>query len=405
MKQTIIQYYKEHQIPIMQQDLNDKNLGIYYGREMETGEPIFLNRVLSSSPTGFVSGFPGTGIALAVKQELLNVLLSSDDEVFILDLHGDFCSLANEIGGEVVQIGGGFCNGVNPLSWYPSPWEEEFVLFKQDFLKTFIKGILEEPKEFSPAQISIINRSVSNLYQSKSDKDLYSISLYDFYEELKKQAGSEAQELERKMMECLQCPTTFSIGQGVSIRNRFTVFDLSKVYCQFKTVSLLAVTEFVWNRVMNSEKSRTTDKYQHIWLYFNDINGFLKTEESTEYIRNLSKRCRTQGCVPTFITKQTSEILNNDITRTMISNSGFIQLFYQEPAVREELAYLLALDSKKLAYISNNVPGSGLIYADRVNGCVKSDFIPFQYNALKEKFNGFRLGSTGGGKAGRLEIF
>ena len=369
-------------MPFVNQELYDKNGGMYYGNNAVSRNLIMFNRRNSKLGNGFILGTPGSGKSMAAKQEMLNVLLSSDDDVIVIDPEGEYYPMAELLNGEVIRIAPGSDVHINPLDMdlnYAGQPGDDPITLKSDFLISICEVVLAERYGLSPSQRSIIDRCTSIVYEdyitsydenTKSYDQSKTPTLVDFYRVLRQQSGYEAQQL----ADGLEIYATGSLNlfahkTNVNYNNRFVVYDIKDVGSTVKTLALLVVLDNVWNRIVAGRK-----KGKYVWFYIDEIYLLFKSDASAEFLRNLYKRARKYYGIPTGITQNISDLLENDIARTMISNSEFIQMLNQAPLDRAQLAELLNISNTQLSHITNAAPGEGLIYTG-------SSIIPFVHRA------------------------
>lgn len=371
-------------MPFVNQELNDRKGGMYYGNNAVSNNLIMFNRRNSKNGNGFILGTPGAGKSMSAKQEMLSVLLSSDDEVIVIDPEGEYYPMAEMLGGEVIRLAPGSDVHINPLDMdqnYAGN-EDDPVTLKSDFLISIFDVILGGRYDLSPGQRSIIDRCTRSVYKpyiesydentGKYNSNLIP-TLRDFYNELKKQPGYDAQELTRGLEIYAEGSLNlFAEKTNVSSNNRFTVFDIKDVGTSIKTLALLVVLDNVWNRIVAGRA-----RGKHVWFYIDEIYLLFKTESSAEFLRTLYKRARKYGGIPTGLTQNVADLLENDIARTMISNCEFILMLNQAPLDRKDLAMLLNISDTQLSYITNAGPGEGLIYTG-------SSIIPFKNTLPKD---------------------
>ena len=371
-------------MPFVNQELNDRNGGLYYGNNAVSRNLIMFNRRNSKNGNGFILGTPGSGKSMSAKEEMLNVLLSSDDEVIVIDPEGEYYPMAELLGGEVIRIAPGSDVHINPLDMdqnYAGN-EDDPVTLKSDFLISIFDIILGGRYDLTPGQRSIIDRCTRNVYKrymesfdnttGKFNEDLIP-TLRDFYKELNKQSGYDAQELAKGLEIYAEGSLSlFAHKTNVSSNNRFIVFDIKDVGSSIKTLALLVVLDNVWNRIVAGRA-----KGKHVWFYIDEIYLLFKSEQSAEFLRTLYKRARKYGGIPTGITQNVADLLENDIARTMISNCEFIQMLNQAPLDRKDLAMLLNISPTQLSFITNAGPGEGLIYTG-------TSIIPFKNQLPKD---------------------
>lgn len=157
----------------------------------------------------------------------------------------------------------------------------------------------------------------------------------------------------------------FAKRTNVETSSRFVVYDIKDIGKTMQTMGMLVVLDSIWNRIIvNRKKGRRT------WFYIDEIYLLFSNESSAQFLKELYKRARKWGGVPTGITQNVEDLLVNDTARTMISNCEFIMMLNQAPLDRGELAHMLNISETQLSYITNANAGEGLIYTG-------SSIIPF----------------------------
>lgn len=371
-------------MPFVNQELNDRNGGMYYGLNAVSRNLIMFNRRNSKNGNGFVFGTPGSGKSMEAKEEMLNVMIASNDDCIVIDPEGEYAPMSDLLHGTVVRIAPGSCVYINPFDMDEnySGGEDDPITLKSDFIISICEVILGERYGLTPSQRSIIDRCVRQVYEKylasmdpktkKYDKRL-TPTLVDFYNVLREQSSYEASQLADGLeIYAVGSLNIFAHQTNVEYNNRFVVYDIKDVGSTIKTLALLIVLDNVWNRILSG---RSEGKY--VWFYIDEIYLLFQKESSAEFLRKLYKRARKYGGIPTGITQNVSDLLENDIARTMISNSEFIQMLNQAPLDRAQLAELLNISQTQVSYITNSSPGVGLIYTG-------SAIIPFENKIPKE---------------------
>lgn len=371
-------------MPFVNQELNDRNGGLYYGNNAVSRNLIMFNRRRSKNGNGFIFGTPGSGKSMSAKQEMLDVLLSSDDKVIVIDPEAEYGPMAEMLGGEVIRIAPGSNVHINPLDMNVnySGNDDDPITLKSDFIISIFNVLLGSRFSISPGQHSVIDRCTRTIYKryiesydekTRSFDESLVPTLKDLYDELKKQSGYEAQELANALeIYAVGSLNLFSEKTNVKSNNRFTVFDIKDVGSSIKTLALLVVLDNIWNQIV---EGRT--KGQNVWFYVDEIYLLFTSDSSAEFLRTLYKRARKYGGIPTGITQNVADLLDNDIARTMISNCEFIQMLNQAPLDRKDLAALLNISPTQLSYITNAGPGEGLIYTG-------ASIVPFKNDLPKD---------------------
>ena len=352
-------------MPFDTQELNEPT-GMYYGNNAVSHNLIRLDRRQKKNGNGFIFGTPGSGKSMSAKQEMLTVLLSTDDYVIVIDPEGEYYEMAELLGGEVIRIAAGGDTYINPFDIdMDLGGEDDPITIKSDFIVSMCETVLGERYGLNPTQRSIIDRCVHNVYKpyldsfkdGKFDENKLP-TMHEFWDQLRAQKGYDAATLAEGLELYVKGSLNiFAHPTNVEYNKRFVVFDIRDIGSTMKSMGMLVILDNIWNRIM---KGRRENKYT--WFFADEIYLLFKQNSSAEFLRNLWKRARKFYGIPTGITQNVSDLLENDIARTMISNCEFIQMLNQAPLDRAQLAELLNISDTQLSFITNSSPGEGLIY-------------------------------------------
>lgn len=385
-------------MPFVNQELVDRNGGMYYGNNAVSHNLIMLNRRNSKNGNGFIFGTPGSGKSMSAKQEMMTVLLSSSDEVIVIDPEGEYYPMAELLGGEVIRIAAGSNVHINPFDidmHYDS--DDDPITIKSDFIVSLCETVIGERYGLNASQRSLIDRCVKKVYEpflgsrdpvtGEYDKRKLP-TLLTFYEALRAQSGYDAMQLADGLeIYVTGSMNVFAHKTNVEYSKRFVVYDIKDIGSTMKSMGLLVVLDNIWNRIVAGRKEG-----RNVWFFIDEIYLLFKTQSSADFLRQLYKRARKYGGLPTGITQNVSDLLENDIARTMISNCEYIQMLNQAPLDRAQLGQLLNISPTQLSYITNSNPGEGLIYDG-------SHIVPFvntvpkdtmQYRAMTSKLSEVR---------------
>lgn len=314
----------------------------------------------------FITG--NSGKSFSAKREMLNVLLNTNDDVIVIDPEREYGPMAELLGGEVVKIATGSPYHINPLDMDADYADEQDpVTLKSDFLLSICETVLGGRYGLTPTQRSIIDRCCRlvyadflKTYNSATGKyDERKIpTLLDFQRLLEAQSEREAREIAIALeLYTKGSQDFFAHKTNVETDARFVVYDIKDIGKNIQTMGMLVVLDSIWNRIIkNRRKGRKT------WFYIDEIYLLFANETSAQFLKELYKRARKWGGIPTGITQNVEDLLMSETARTMISNCEFIMMLNQAPLDREELAHLLNISETQLSYITNSNPGEGLIY-------------------------------------------
>ncbi len=362
-------------MPYVSQELMQHG-GMYYGLNAVSKNLLLFDRKQSKNMNGFILGTPGSGKSFVAKREMMNVLLNTDDDVIVIDPESEYGRMAKLLNGEIVRVAAGSDVHINPMDMDPQYADmDDPITLKSDFVITLCETIMNDRYGLTAQQKSIIDRCVRRIYEpfmATYNPDTFTCdksklpTLFDLQRVLEEQTGYEAAQLATSLeLYTRGSLNVFAHHTNVEYENRFVVYDIRDIGANLKPVAMLTVLDNVWNRIIENKK-----KGRNTWFYVDEIYLLFKTENSANFLRELWKRARKWGGVPTGITQNVEDLLGNDIARTMISNCEFILMLNQAPMDRNELAVLLNISPSQLSYITNSQPGEGLIYTG-------SSIIPF----------------------------
>lgn len=363
-------------IPFTTQELFDAG-GMYYGLNALSRNLIFLNRKSLTSPAGWVLGSSGSGKSFAVKRELINILLSStDDEVLVIDPESEYSFLAQNFGGEVLNISTDTNTYFNPLDItmdYSGGNEEENggkqenpLVFKTEFIFSFLDIIMKEENGsgLTGAEKTLVDRTLTNTYKSYFKDSLAEMPTFiNFCNELEKVKSPELQQEKANLLKVLGLYTTgsfnlFSHRTNVNINNRFIVFDIKDLGEQIKTLGMLVVLDQIWNRVTSNRIiGRNT------WIVVDEAHILFSNPFSANFLSSLWKRARKYGGICTGITQNVGDLLESAVARKMLLNSDFIMMLKQQGSDRDDLGKLLNISPTQLSFVTNSSAGQGLLFA------------------------------------------
>lgn len=342
--------------------------GMYYGLNAASKNMIRYNRMSDVNCNGCILGMPGAGKSFAAKREMINVLLNTDNEVYVIDPEREYYELAKNLGGAVVRIANGSKSYINPFDMHMDNTDDDGdpVKVKTDFIETVCEIAIGGRYGLSPIEKSIIDRCVNVVYEpyldhlEKTGKRIdyqAAPTMLDFYNVMNMQSQPEAVSmalsLERYVKGALD---VFSHHTNIEIDNRFTVFDIKNIGSGLKELGLQICLDNIWNKmVSNKAKGRDT------WFYIDEFYLLMQKPTSAAYIAEIWKRARKWNGIPTAITQNVEDMLKSEDARTVINNCSFRMLLGQAPMNRKQLCQMYDISPEEEKYISAAKPGMGLI--------------------------------------------
>lgn len=346
--------------------------GIYYGINSVTNNLILYNRLGSKNANGVILGTPGSGKSFAAKQEIINVVLNTDDEILIIDPEGEYSPLAKMFGGEVIKVSSGSTVHINPLDMDMNDADNggDPVTLKSDYVCSLFETISRSRFGLTPNEISIIDRCTRNIYRDyvkhmetfkgSCDRKASPV-LEDLYEELMKQPDPEAQSLATSLeLYAIGSQDIFAKRTNVDLENRFVVYDIKDIGSSMKNMGLQVCLNDVWTRVIqNKAKGKRT------WFYVDEMHILTQADTSAKFLQSIYKRARKWGGIPTGMTQNVEDLLKSAEARTILNNCDFVLMLNQAPLDRNELAAMYNISDAQCEYITNADSGQGILYTGK----------------------------------------
>ena len=369
-------------MPFKAQEVRDQG-GVYYGQNVISKNLIIANRKELLNGNGFVLGVSGSGKSFTAKREMVNLALSTEDDIIVIDPESEYRPLIEGLGGEVVNISATSPNHINAMDMEQGYGDgENPVVLKSEFLLSLCEQLMGD-RMLSAKEKSIIDRCTASVYHSyiKGGYQGKAPTLQDFHAELLRQSEPEARDVALAIeLFTKGSLNTFAKPTNVDTDARILCYDIRDLGKQLLPVGMLVVLDSVFNRVIrNRALGRNT------WVYIDEIYLLFQHEYSANFLFTLWKRVRKYGACCTGLTQNVDDLLQSHTARTMLANSEFLVMLNQAATDRAELARLLNISDNQLSYITNVDFGRGLIKCG-------SAIVPFMDNFPKNRL--YRLMST-----------
>ena len=377
-------------MPFKAQEVRDQG-GVYYGQNVISKNLIIANRKELLNGNGFVLGVSGSGKSFTAKREMVNLALSTDDDIIVIDPESEYRPLIEGLGGEVVNISATSPNHINAMDMEQGYGDgENPVVLKSEFLLSLCEQLMGD-RLLSAKEKSIIDRCTASVYHSyiKGGYQGKAPTLQDFHAELLRQSEPEARDVALAIELFTEGSlNTFAKPTNVDTDARILCYDIRDLGKQLLPVGMLVVLDSIFNRVIrNRQRGRNT------WVYVDEIYILFQHEYSANFLFTLWKRVRKYGACCTGITQNLDDLLQSHTARTMLANSEFLVMLNQAATDRTELAQLLNISDNQLSFITNVDSGRGLIKCG-------STIVPF-VNSFPKNTRLYKLMTT---KPSEMEI-
>ena len=346
-------------IPFTTQELFEPG-GFFLGLNARSKSLLMFRRKDLASPAGMVLGQPGSGKSLAVKLEIAQVMLGTQDDIVIIDPEGEYTPLVQALGGQVVEISSGSTAHLNPMDITEDYADaDNLLILKSQFLQTFCELVVGGGG-ISAAERTYIDRAARLTYAKYFNNPTRQEMpcLQDFYDNLTAQgpgAGDIATALSIYVDGSMD---VFAHHTNVDMSSRLVCFNTVKLGKPLQTLGMTVVLDQIWNRIT---LNRTTGR--RTWIYTDEFQLLLRDKECMNYYFEISGRARKWGAILTSITQHVESILMDEDARRMLSDCQYIKLLNQAPLDAQQLGKLLKISPEELDYITNVNAGSGLLIA------------------------------------------
>ena len=345
-------------IPFRAQEIMQPN-GLYYGQNAVSKNMIVADRRLLLNGNSFRLGVSGSGKSMSAKEEIVQIALSTEDDILILDPESEFGYLTEALGGEVIRISATSDTHINALDMDRAYGDERNpIVSKSEFVLSLFEQLIGDGM-VTAKEKSILGRCTEQVYLPYIRNGYKGTppTLQDFYRLLQMQPEPEAQGLALSSeLFITGTLNTFARHTNVDTQARIIAYDIRELGEQLMPLGMLVTLDAIYNRVIqNWKKGRRT------WIFCDEFYILFRYEYSANFFYKLWKRIRKYNGLVTGLTQNVDELLRSDTARLMLANSEFLVMLNQSATDREELAKLLNISDNQLGYVTNVPAGCGLI--------------------------------------------
>ena len=295
-------------MPFKAQEIHDKG-GVYYGQNVISKNLIMANRRELLNGNGFVLGVSGSGKSFTAKREIVNIALSTNDDIIVIDPESEYGPLIEGLGGEVINISAASPNHINALDMEQGYGDgENPVVLKSEFLLSLCEQLVGAGK-LTAKEKSLIDRCTAQVYRDYIRHDYCGRlpTLQDFHAGLLNQPEAEAKDVALAIELFTEGSlNTFAKPTNVDTNSRIICYDIRDLGKQLLPVGMLVVLDSVFNRVIRNRKlGRNT------WIYIDEIYLLFQHEYSANFLFTLWKRVRKYGACATGLTQNVDDLLQS----------------------------------------------------------------------------------------------
>ena len=334
--------------------------GLYYGQNAVSKNMIVADRRLLLNGNSFRLGVSGSGKSMSAKEEIVQIALSTEDDILILDPESEFGYLTEALGGEVIRISATSDTHVNALDMDRAYGDERNpIVSKSEFVLSLFEQLIGDGM-VTAKEKSILGRCTEQVYLPYIRNGYQGTppTLQDFYRLLQMQPEPEAQRIAAALELYVHGSLNiFNHLTNVDINNRIVCYDIKELGKQLKKIGMLVVQDQVWNRVTINRAAHKSTRY-----YIDEMHLLLKEEQTAAYTVEIWKRFRKWGGIPTGITQNVKDLLSSREVENIFENSDFVYMLNQAGGDRQILAKQLGISTHQLSYVTHSGEGEGLLF-------------------------------------------
>lgn len=356
-----------------------QNKGVMYGINQQNGSLIVFDRFSLENANEVVLGKSGAGKSYLIKLEIMRQFMLGT-EVIVVDPEGEYETLAQTLGGEVVSFSSNDPVKINPfdLSQLYEPGENELglkILSLHGLLKIIMGALNAE-------QDAILDKALIETYRQKgitpdpATQNKEAPLLEDLYKTLMGYEDPKARDLGLHLEKFIQGSAAgiFNQKSNFDITNPLTVFNIKQLEDELRPIGMHIILDFVWTKVKKSLKKRL--------LILDEAWYMMKYEDSASFVYSIAKRARKYYLGLTTATQDVEDFLKTDYGKAVLTNSS-IQVLLKQGTAEVDLAteiFYLSEGEKELLLTADI--GEGLFFAGQNHVAMKVIAAPFEHDLI-----------------------
>ena len=292
-------------------------------------------------PSGIICGVEHSGKSFAMKREIANTMMTTDDEVILITKSiSPYRSFTKDLGGSFLS------------PWSPDPFSSRDVALKELFLDAYIyyaRGNMEKKLTETEKQDEI------KAIEEESTVLRKELSL------------AEAMEIIRKR------PATFSMFNSV-----FRDYEISESKTfetlpnRLKTVPVSSDTELL--TMMMAASAYINKRFMEgksVWVYIDCIDSLLYSNPGSDFLIGFLRDADALRDPVTMVVQDSVHVITNQDAVIeydyLVSKVSYYKLMTQGPVERRYYTEKLNIPESLVAYITDREPGEGVIATPAAN--------------------------------------
>ncbi len=334
--------------------------GVLYGINTQNASFIIFDRFSLENSNMTVFATSGAGKSYFVKLESVRSLMLGT-EVIIIDPEGEYKILADAVGGQNISFSFNSLSKINPFDLSQVFEEDENNLgLKILSLHSLFKVIMGQ---ITPLQEALLDRALVATYKAKGitqDPDTQQKEpplMEDLYKILIGMETTDALDLAARIEKFVRGSYVgiFDKQTNIEINNPFTVFSVRELQDALRPIAMFVILDFIWTRVKKDLKPRL--------LVVDEAWHMMRFADSAQFLWGIVKRARKYYLGLTTITQDVEDFLNQDLGKSIVTNSALRVLFKQSPAAIDKVGDVFYLSQGERQLLLGANIGEGIFFA------------------------------------------
>lgn len=371
--------------------------GQMYGINKTTRNFIIGDRKKLPNPHGIIIGFSGTGKSMLIKlTELSQTLLSTDDDIILLDPQNEFEGICREYHGAYIDLtpkSGMYLNGfeVTEEVFAAAPdVQRQFVAAQTEYAKSICAAAMKNilvTQEHDSVISRCTERMFAKIFATKRLKYQPTLVMLreEIRQELQKTTNSHDDEIIRPIYNCLEEYTEGSCDMlsrpsTIKINSRLVGFGLANVPENNWEAVMVTILHYLSTRMnFNKKMQRATH------LVVDETQVVSKKPGSAAQLNNAVITFRKFGGIVTMAMQNVTAALSNPVLVELFQNCSYKCFLDQGGVDAQSLAEIQELSAKEFQALGSGRVGEGIIVWNKkvlmFNAKIGKD------NVLYESFN------------------
>lgn len=358
--------------PYFAQDILDPG-GYFYGLNLTTKRLIFGNRKLLMNPHAIIVGHTGSGKSVLIKAtEIFQTLISTSDDILILDPQNEFKEIVEKYGGSYFDLTPKskiYINGfeVSDAVFYADKdTKEKFIATQTKYAKSLVAAIMTNIL-FTQEHATVVSRATRKMFdkifaQKKLKKQA---TLRMLREEIKLELENAKDDYDRSIIkpiynsleeytdgscDMLAYPST------VRLDNRMIGFGLKNVPPDNWEPVMVTVMHYTSTRMEYNQEAQRAPHF-----IVDETQVVSRKGTSAEQLNTAVATFRKYGGICTMAMQNITAALENKMLKELFSNCNYKCFLDQGGADANALAQIQELSQTEFNALSSEEVGRGVM--------------------------------------------